>query len=72
MVWSKGLSPSGVSGSNSPRSRRAAIAMPTALPSPWPSGPVEVSTPGVWPYSGWAGVRLPSVRRDLRSSSVSP
>jgi hypothetical protein len=30
----------------------AASAMPTALPMPWPSGPVVVSTPGVWPNSG--------------------
>ncbi len=50
--WSNGLSPSAVSGSNRPRSRRAAMAMPTALPRPWPSGPVVVSTPGVSPCSG--------------------
>ena len=36
--------------------RRSASAMPTALASPCPSGPVVVSTPGVWPYSGWPGV----------------
>ena len=34
---------------------RSAIAMPTAVARPWPSGPVVVSTPGVWPYSGWPG-----------------
>ena len=34
MVWSNGLRPSGASGSSSPRSRRAAIAMPTALAKP--------------------------------------
>ena len=36
--------------------------MPTALPTPWPSGPVVVSTPGVWLTSGWPGVREPQVR----------
>ena len=36
---------------------RSAIAMPTASPKPWPSGPVVTSTPGVWPASGWPGVR---------------
>ncbi|CAM5503593.1 hypothetical protein STENM223S_02424 [Streptomyces tendae] len=30
--------------------------MPTALATPWPSGQVVVSTPVVWPYSGWPGV----------------
>ncbi len=72
MWWSNSDSPSGVSGSNSPRSLRAAIAIPTALPMPWPRGPVVVSTPAVWPYSGWPGVLLPQVRSDLRSSSSSP
>ena len=33
----------------------SATAMPTELPMPWPSGPVVVSTPGVYPYSGWPG-----------------
>ena len=28
--------------------QRLAIAMPTLLPQPWPSGPVVVSTPVVW------------------------
>ena len=60
--WSKGLVPAAASGSSRPRSRRAAIAMPTALATPWPSGPVVVSTPGVCPCSGWPGVRLPQVR----------
>jgi hypothetical protein len=50
--WSNGLCPGAASGSNSPRSRRAAIAIPTAEPRPWPSGPVVISTPGVWLYSG--------------------
>ena len=46
--------------------------MPTALPRPWPSGPVVVSTPGVSPCSGCPGVMLPQVRRAFRSSRVSP
>ena len=39
-----------------------AIAMPTALPRPWPSGPVVVSTPAVCPCSGWPGVSEPHCR----------
>ena len=66
MWWSNRLSPLAVSGSNRPRSRRAAIAIPTALPTPWPSGPVVVSTPGVWPCSGWPGVALPQVAQRLQ------
>ena len=63
-LWSKGLSPGAASGSSRPRSRRAAIAMPTALPMPWPSGPVVVSTPAVWPCSGWPGrQRAPGPQR---------
>jgi len=46
----------------------SASAIPTALAKPWPSGPVVVSTPGVWPRSGWPGVRLPHCRK-LRNSS---
>ena len=42
--------------------------MPTAVARPWPSGPVVVSTPGVWPYSGWPGVFEPSWRKCLISS----
>ena len=49
-------------------SSRSASAMPTALASPWPSGPVVVSIPGAWPYSGWPAVRLPSWRKRLSSS----
>ena len=45
--------------------------MPTLLPQPWPSGPVVVSTPAVWRYSGWPGVLLPIWRNSLRSSSDS-
>ena len=64
MVWSNRLSPSAASGSNRPRSRRAAIAMPTALPTPWPSGPVVVSTPWVWLHLGVAGgQRAPGAQR---------
>ena len=48
---------------------RSAIAMPTAVASPWPSGPVVVSTPVVKWYSGWPGVRLSSWRNFLMSSS---
>ena len=36
--------------------------MPTPLATPCPSGPVVTSTPAVWPYSGWPGVREPQVR----------
>ena len=32
-----------------------AIAMPTEVATPWPSGPVVVSTPLVHRYSGWPG-----------------
>lgn len=32
-----------------------AIAMPTVLATPCPRGPVVISTPVVWPYSGWPG-----------------
>ena len=45
MKWSNGDSPAAASGSNRPRSRRAAIAIPTADANPWPSGPVVISTP---------------------------
>ena len=48
----------------------SAIAMPTAFPSPWPSGPVVVSIPGACPYSGWPSVREPSWRNRLISSIV--
>ena len=50
MWWSQTSVP------NFSRRNRSAIAIPTALPKPWPSGPVVVSTPGVSPYSGWPGV----------------
>ena len=32
---------------------RAASARPTPIDRPWPSAPVEASTPGTMPYSGW-------------------
>ena len=50
---------------NSAARCRSAIAMPTALARPCPSGPVVVSTPGVWPYSGWPAVFEPSWRKRL-------
>ena len=40
--------------------------MPTALARPWPSGPVVISTPAVWPYSGWPGVSEPQCRKCLQ------
>ncbi len=51
---------------------RSAIAMPTALPKPWPSGPVVVSMPAAWPYSGWPAVFEPSWRNRFSSSIVIP
>ena len=72
MWWSKGLSPGLASGSSSPRWRRWAMAMPTAEARPEPSGPVVISTPGVWLTSGWPGVAEPQVRSALRSSSSTP
>ena len=45
---------------------------PTALPTPWPSGPVVVSTPRACASSsGWPGVFEPSWRKRLISSSDS-
>ena len=61
-LWSKTDSPSGVLGSSRPWTRRAFMAKPTAEAMPVPSGPVVISTPLVWPYSGWPGVRDPAVR----------
>src|SRR5690348_7728719 len=42
--------------------------MPTLLATPWPSGPVVVSTPEVQRYSGWPGHLLSSWRKRLMSS----
>ena len=39
---------------------------------PWPSGPVVISTPGVWRNSGWPGVLDPQVRSDSMSDSSRP
>ncbi len=47
MKWSKGLVPGAASGSNRPRSNRDAYAKPTEDETPWPSGPVVISTPSV-------------------------
>ena len=69
IVWSKTLSPGAASGSSRPRSRRADIAIPTALARPWPSGPVVTSMPSVCSTSGWPGVREPHLRYRLSSSS---
>ena len=44
--------------------------MPTLVATPWPSGPVVVSTPEVQRYSGWPGHLLSSWRNRLMSSSV--
>ncbi len=45
-------------------SRRADIAIPTALATPWPSGPVVTSTPLVCAYSGMTrGLRSPDSQR---------
>src|ERR1700760_4910836 len=64
MKWSRGDSPGAASGSSRPRSRRAAIAMPTALPRPCPSGPVVHSAPGETRYSGGpGGVGAPGAER---------
>ena len=42
--------------------------MPTAFASPWPKGPVVVSTPGVTSHSGWPGVFEPSFLKFFNSS----
>ncbi|CPU63556.1 Uncharacterised protein [Mycobacteroides abscessus] len=46
--------------------------MPTAEAKPWPSGPVVISTPLVWWYSGCPGVREPQVRSASISESSRP
>ena len=45
---------------------RSASAMPTAVAIPCPSGPVVVSMPSAWPYSGWPAVFGPSWRKLLQ------
>src|ERR1700736_6184818 len=72
MKWSNGLVPGAASGSNRPRSYRDAMAIPTADASPWPSGPVVISTPVVWRNSGCPGVFDPQVRSASMSASCSP
>src|SRR3954467_13048020 len=52
-------------------SHREAIAIPTLLPHPCPSGPVVVSTPLVCLISGCPGVLLPHCRKFSISSSGS-
>ena len=49
-------------------SSRSASAKPTALPTPWPSGPVVISMPGVpsASYSGWPAVGLPGLAEVLQ------
>jgi hypothetical protein len=59
-----------ISSPNSAASMRSASAMPTALASPWPSGPVVVSTPGRVAVFGMAGRLEPSWRKRLISSIV--
>ena len=44
--------------------------MPTLVATPWPSGPVVVSTPDVHRYSGWPGQWLSSWRNVLISSRL--
>src|SRR5437899_8489538 len=43
--------------------------MPTLVATPWPSGPVVVSTPEVQRYSGWPGHLLSSWRKRSMPSS---
>jgi hypothetical protein len=45
------------------------MAIPTLVATPWPNGPVVVSTPEVQRYSGWPGHLLSSWRKRLMSSS---
>ena len=52
--------------SDSP-SRRSARQIPTDIESPWPSEPVETSTPGVRCMSGWPWRWEPILRSPIRS-----
>ena len=56
-------SPRGCSGR---RATAQPIAMPTDVATPWPSGPVVVSTPLVQRYSGWPGHCESSWRKRLQ------
>ncbi len=61
--------------SSSPKrsaSMRSPSARPTAVEMPWPSGPVVVSIPGAWPYSGCPAAGEFSWRKFLMSSSETP
>ena len=60
------------SGPKRSRSTRSAMAMPTASPKPWPSGPVVTSMPGVWRASGWPGVRDSYWRNASMSAKLEP
>ena len=46
------------------------IAIPTALAIPWPSGPVDASTPGVNETSGWPGVIESICLNSFKSSNL--
>ena len=48
----------------------SAIAIPTAVANPCPSGPVVQSTPGVFPYSGCPGVIESIFLKFFKSSNV--
>ena len=48
---------------SSPRHHLEAMAMPTLVATPCPSGPVVISTPPVSPNSGWPGQREPNLQR---------
>ena len=48
---------------SSPRHHLEALAMPTLVATPCPSGPVVISTPPVSPNSGWPGQREPNLQR---------
>ncbi len=53
---------------------RSAIARPTEVAMPWPSGPVVVSTPGAHQYSGWPGrprANLPELLEVFDAQSLS-
>jgi hypothetical protein len=52
------------------RRNSSAMAKPTELAMPCPSGPVVVSIPLAWPYSGWPAVIDPNWRKFFTCSSV--
>ena len=59
----------GRAGCSASARKRSAIAMPTALAKPWPSGPGRRLDAGVWRASGWPGVLEPHWRNCFSSSS---